>query len=217
MKTVIRLRRTAFCLLFIFIVISCGKKTETEVDKQTTKTDTVPPKTDPVVESVFANVSPVESDPSAIAPVEFRSRLNEVFMEYTHLKQALVKADSTDAIMQTNQLKKSLTNIKGETLSDKLKKDWEVVNDKIKECCKAITSTENIDKQRKNFSKITAVVSDIVKKFGLKGRTVYFLHCGDKKAGNWMADTKDISNPYLGLTKPEEKPCVEVKEALKFE
>jgi len=216
MKAIRFLLLPAIIVCFL-LVSSCNKKTDTEVDKQTTKTDTVTQKQNPVVESIFANVSPAETDPSAIAPVEFRTRLNEVFMEYTHLKQALVKADSTDAIMQTNQLKKSLINIKGETLSDKLKKEWEIVNGKIEECCKAITASENIDKQRKNFAKITAVVSDIVKKFGLKGRTVYFLYCGDKKAGNWLADTKDIGNPYLGTTKPQEKPCVEVKEALKFE
>jgi hypothetical protein len=61
---------------------------------------------------------------------------------------------------------------------------------------------------------MTDIMTELVKKFGFKSRTVYLMYCPDKKAGYWLVDTKDISNPYLGLSG---RRCVEVKEAWKFE
>lgn len=203
-------------LLSIFFLNSCTKKSETDKSTLPTK-DTTSKVEDPYVENLFKSVTVNSTDNSVLAPEEFRIRLNETFMEYTHLKQALAENDSTQAIMQTNQMKKTIGNLKTELLNDKLKQEWDKLNIKIEECCKGITTTENIEKQRKKFTEITAIISELVKNFGLKNKTVYTLNCTDKKAGSWLVDTKDISNPYLGKLKPDEKPCAEVKEAVKFE
>ncbi len=204
-------------ILLSFAISSCTKQSETDKVETTEQKDTVAEKLEPAVESVFAGSAPVAVADSLIAPVEFRGKLNEVLLEYIHMKQALAKNDSTDALMQSNQLKRALTNIEGAGLSDKQKNKWGKVSAKIEKCCREVTLDENLTNQRKAFSKMSDIMTDLTKEFGFKNRTVYLMYCSDKKAGNWLVDTKDIDNPYLGVLAPEEKPCAEVKEAWKFE
>lgn len=200
---------TSFLLLMFS---SCTKQSGDKTGKDTSSTKNTESKIlDPAVEAVFSKITPSEADNVSLAPAEFRMSLNEMFTEYIHLKQALAKSDSVDAIMQTNQLKKSMANIKPGILDESMKKNWDAMNIKIEECCKGITTTENLEKQRKKFSDITGIITELVKKFGLKNRTVYILNCPEVKSGLWLSDTKDIGNPYLGGTK-----CAELKEALKF-
>lgn len=205
-----------FIIFISFAICSCTKQSETDKDKSSDKKDTVSQKLDPAVESVFAGSAPVAPADSLIAPPDFRGKLNEVLLEYIHMKQALVKNDSTDALMQSNQLKRALTNIKGAGLNDKKKEEWGKVSEKIDKCCKEITLDEKLANQRKAFSKMSDIMTELVKNFGFINRTVYLMYCADKKAGHWLVDTKDIGNPYLGVTKTEEKPCAEVKEAWEF-
>lgn len=197
-----------------FTLSSCTKQSETDKDKKSEQTDTLAQKLDPAVESVFANANPVSAADTAIAPVEFRSQLNEVLLEYIEIKQALSNNDSTKALMKTNQIKRTLTNIKDSGLNDKLKEEWKKESEKIEKCCKEVTISEKLESQRKAFSKMTDIMTGLAKKFGFKNRTVYLMYCADKKAGYWLVDTKDIGNPYLGKT---DKPCVELKEAWKFQ
>jgi hypothetical protein len=200
---------TAFLLL---IFSACTKQAGNQTGKDTASSkNSVSKVQDPAVEAVFGNVNPSEADNALLAPVEFRVSLNDMFTEYIHLKQALANSDSVEAIMQTNQLKKSMANVKPGILDEPMKKNWDAMNVKIEECCKGITSSENIEKQRKKFSEITGIITELVKKFGLKNRTIYVLNCPDVKSGMWLSDTKDIGNPYLGG-----KKCAELKEALKF-
>ena len=200
---------TSFLLLMFG---SCTKQSGDQTGKDSASSkNNVSKIQDPAVEAVFSKIIPSEADNVSLAPVEFRMSLNEMFTEYIHLKQALAKSDSVDAIMQTNQLKKSMASIKPGILDEPMKKNWDALNIKIEECCKGITSTENLEKQRKKFSDITGIITELVKKFGLKNRTVYILNCPEVKSGLWLSDTKDIGNPYLGGNK-----CAELKEALKF-
>jgi Protein of unknown function (DUF3347) len=205
-------------VLSCFLISSCTKQSDTDTEKKSAgETDTAKIKPDPQIESVFANVNPAPADTSAIATEEFRGKLNEVLLEYIHMKQALAKNDSTDALMQSNQMKRALTNIKGTSLIEEKKKQWEAISEKVKKCCKDVTANEKLANQRKAFSKLTDIMTEIVKKFGFKDRIIYLLNCPDKNAGSWLVDTKAIDNPYLGKINEGEKPCAEVKEAWKFE
>jgi transcriptional regulator of acetoin/glycerol metabolism len=199
----------------IFIVSSCNKQTDQNKTQETK--DTATQKLDPKIEAAFSNVNPEVLPDSVLAPVDFRGKLNEVLLEYIQMKQALTDNDSTQALMKANQIKRTLSNLKNEKLVDKLKEKWGKESDKIEKCCKEVTLTEKIENQRKAFSRLTDIMRDIVKDFGFKNRTIYLIYCDDKNAGYWLADTKDINNPYLGKIPEGEKPCAEVKEAWKFE
>jgi hypothetical protein len=204
-------------IILSLLIVSCTKQSETDKEKQTDKQDTVSEKLDPVIESVFAAASPVGVADSIIAPADFRSNLNEVLLDYIGMKLALSSNDSTKALMKANQIKRSLTNVKADVLNDDMKKKWEKQSEKIEKCCKEVTLNENITSQRKAFSKLTDIMTDLTKDFGFRNRTIYLMHCPDKSAGYWIVDTKDIDNPYLGKTQEGEKPCAELKEAWKFE
>jgi len=215
------MKASKLLLLLIFILTlvfgSCTKESETDKNKVSEQKDSVTQKVDPAVETVFASANPVPAVDSAIAPIEFRSQLNEVLLEYIEIKQALTNGDSTKALMKSNQIKRTLTNIKDSGLNDKLKEAWQKESEKIEKCCKDMAFSEKLDNQRKSLTKLTDIMTDITKVFGFKNRTVYLMYCSDKKAGYWLVDTKDISNPYLGKTSEGEKPCAEVKESWKFE
>jgi len=202
-------------IISCFLICSCTKESDT--DKTTESKDTTAEKLDAAVEAVFDNVNPAVLPDSEIAPVDFRSKLNEVLLEYIEMKQALTDNDSTEALMKANQIKRTLSNLKDAELDEKMKEKWGKQSDKIEKCCKEVTLTEKIDNQRKAFSKLTDIMTDITKDFGFKGRTIYLIYCADKNAGYWLVDTKDIGNPYLGKMPEGEKPCAEVKEAWKFE
>jgi hypothetical protein len=202
-------------IISCFLVSSCTKESETDKTKESK--DTTTEKLDPAVEAVFANVNPDVLPDSEIAPVDFRGKLNEVLLEYIEMKQALTENDSTEALMKANQIKRTLSNLENTALDEKMKEKWVKQSDKIEKCCKQVTLNENIDNQRKAFSKLTDIMTEITKDFGFKDRTIYLIYCSDKNAGYWIADTKDIGNPYFGKTKEGEKPCAEVKEAWKFE
>lgn len=202
-------------IISCFIISSCTKGPDT--NKTTESKDTTAKKIDPAVEAVFANVNPAVLPDSEIAPVDFRGKLNEVLLEYIEMKQALTDNDSTEALMKANQIKRTLSNLKNATLDEKMKEKWAKQSDKIEKCCKQVTLNENINNQRKAFSKLTDIMAEITKDFGFRGRTIYLVYCSDKNAGYWLVDTKDIGNPYLGKMTEGEKPCAKVKEAWKFE
>jgi len=204
-------------IILTLVFSSCTKQDKTDKDKQSEQKDTVTEKLDPAVESVFAGTVPVPATDSLIAPVEFRGKLNEVLLDYIGMKLALASDDSTQALMKANQIKRTLTNIKTDVLDDKMKAKWEKESDNIEKCCKEVTLNEKIDNQRKAFSKLTDIMTDITKDFGFKNRTVYLMYCSEKNAGYWLVDTKDIDNPYLGKAPEGEKPCAEVKGSWKFE
>lgn len=204
-------------IILIFVFGSCTEQSESDKDKISGQKDTVAQQIDPAVETVFAGANPVQAVDTEIAPVEFRSQLNEVLLEYIEIKQALTDNDSTKALMKSNQIKRTLTNIKDSGLNDKLKEAWKKESEKIEKCCKEMTISEKIDNQRKAFSKMTDIMTGLAKNFGFKNRTVYLMYCSDKKAGYWLVDTKDIGNPYLGKISEGEKPCAEIKEAWMFE
>jgi hypothetical protein len=62
----------------------------------------------------------------------------------------------------------------------------------------------------------------IVKTFGLDGKTVYHITCTGGKNWSWLTDKKDSSNPYTGDAKPASAgktlppKCGEIKEAWQF-
>jgi hypothetical protein len=204
-------------LILALVLGSCTKQSETDKDKLSEKKDSATQKLDLAVETVFAGANPVAPADTSIAPVEFRGKLNEVLLDYIGMKQALSTDDSTKALMKANQIKRSLTNVKADVLTENMKEKWNKQSEKIEKCCKDVTLNENIVSQRKAFAKLTDIMTEITKEFGFRGRTIYLMHCADKNAGYWIVDTKDSDNPYLGKTHEGEKPCAEVKEAWKFE
>ena len=141
--------------------------------------------------------------------------IRDIVYGYLQLKNALVVDNAKDASNAGKILSESLKNFNKETLTPDQKKNYEEVEADIKEHAKHIE--DNADKiihQREHFEMLSKDMYDLVKAFGA-GQTLYKDHCpmyNDGKGANWLSETKEIKNPYLGKKMPD---CGTVKEELK--
>jgi hypothetical protein len=100
-------------------------------------------------------------------------------------------------------------------LSAEQKKIYEDIENDAKEHAEHIgKSVGNIKHQREHFDILSKNMYDLVKTFGA-GQKLYYDHCpmyNNNKGADWISETKEISNPYLGK---KMSSCGTVKEELK--
>jgi hypothetical protein len=71
----------------------------------------------------------------------------------------------------------------------------------------------NIKHQREHFDMLSKDIYELAKSFGA-GQSLYYDHCpmyNNGKGANWLSESKEIHNPYLGKAMPD---CGTVKETL---
>ena len=154
---------------------------------------------------------------SDIAPLNVRIIFNELFRQYSAVKDALVYNNSS--LANINALKlledmKSMTNG-----IDVLNKDdrWLMFINNYENIRRKIESATFISDQRFLFNEISVGMMKFIKQFGLSDKTVYLMQCAtDTPVGNalWLTDSRDTKNPYLGLQ--NDTTCAKVKEVWKF-
>ncbi|RIA09343.1 uncharacterized protein DUF3347 [Flavobacteriaceae bacterium MAR_2010_72] len=105
---------------------------------------------------------------------------------YIKLKDALVKSDVKQASLNASEFSKSLEIDSGF-------KD----NKSLSEAVEKIGKTNDIEKQREAFSKVSTILWDLVKPDAQIKDTVYYQYCPMKKA-YWLSLNKEIKNPYYG-------------------
>jgi hypothetical protein len=143
---------------------------------------------------------------------------------YFDLKGAFVEADTAAVKSSATHFLSSLDNLK----LDELKNDsiptlsgaQQFVGE-IKSGTTNILIENNITKMRHEFSKISENLYPLLNTIGYEGQKVYWQNCpmafGDQEA-NWLSNTSEIINPYLGKHHPEFKGsmlnCGEVKDSL---
>ena len=72
----------------------------------------------------------------------------------------------------------------------------------------------NIGHQREHFDTLSQEVYELVKATGA-GQKLYYTNCpmyNNNKGANWLSETKEVSNPYLGKAM---LTCGSIKEELK--
>jgi uncharacterized protein DUF3347 len=140
--------------------------------------------------------------------------VREIVQGYLQLKNALVTDNGKEAANAGKALSESMKTFNKATLNPSQKKAYEDVEGDIKEHAEHIG--ENGDKiahQREHFEMLSKDIYDFVKTFGA-GQTLYKDYCpmyNDKKGANWISETKEIKNPYLGKKMPT---CGTVKEVI---
>jgi hypothetical protein len=210
-----------------------GEKLDTAVQKIGEGVDTLAQKLSDIgVDSIFKDVKVTEVDTSGLAAESFRSKLNEVFNDYEDLKEALAENDTSDAVMQSNQLKKSLENVMDEDLSENQKTSWAKNKTNLEKSASEIASATTIANQRKSFAGLTNEMLNVIKAFGLHDKTIYHLECPGMGGGSWLTDSRTTDNPYGGTPATEtaaktgdttatdkdiKKECASVKEAWEFD
>ncbi|CAM4205160.1 Protein of unknown function [Pedobacter westerhofensis] len=139
----------------------------------------------------------------------------EVISAYLELKNALTKDDDKTAAQAAKSLVEAINVVDKASLSTEQSKVFTDIADDAKEHAEHIGSNAgNIKHQREHFETLSQEIYDLVKAGGSAGQKLYYDNCpmyNNGKGGNWLSDTKDIQNPYLGKEMPT---CGSVKEEL---
>ena len=152
---------------------------------------------------------------SATTVTNSNMAINNMVKAYLELKNALANDNSKDAATAGSEMQKAVENADPATFSADQKKIFaDVKDDAIEHAEHIAANASNIAHQREHFETLSKDLYDMVKVFGT-GQTLYQTHCpmyNNNKGANWLSETKDIKNPYLGA---KMSTCGEVKEELK--
>lgn len=141
--------------------------------------------------------------------------VSEVVTAYLQLKNALVSDNGKNAATAAKNITVSMQKIDPVSATVEQKKVYNDIKDDIMEHAEHIsTNGDKVAHQREHFDLLSADMYDLVKIFNA-GQTLYQDHCpmyNDGKGANWLSESKEIKNPYLGKKMPN---CGTIKEELK--
>ena len=147
--------------------------------------------------------------------VKFQEQLKMVFNNYIKLKDALVKDDVDDVIIEAKNTLSSLTKVDMKLLKDeKAHTDWMVLNKEIESSVSSISEETNIKAQRSHFKRLSMHLISTIETFGIDEK-VYSQYCpmaDNNNGAYWLSEQEKVINPYFGeamLTCGEVKQVIE--------
>ena len=155
----------------------------------------------------------------------FNNSVAEAMNAYFEMKNAFVNADTAKA---KESCKKFITLIDSIKL-DELKKDtasiFETAKDNlnsVKLNAESLLKQTDITEMRQDFRMVSEMLYPAFKVINYEGPKMYWQNCpmafGDEKEGNWISNSQEILNPYLGKNHPEFKAtmlhCGSIKDTI---
>ena len=147
--------------------------------------------------------------------VKFQEQLKIVFNNYIKLKDALVKDDADDVIIEAKNTLSSLTKVDIKLLKDeKAHTDWMVLHKEIKSSVSSISEETNIKAHRSHFKRLSMHLTSAIETFGINEK-VYSQYCpmaDNNNGAYWLSKQEKVINPYFGeamLTCGEVKQVIE--------
>ena len=180
----------------------------------------------------FSNTSPSNSGPKQ-APVTLKKHSNvfndgiaAAMKSYFDVSNALVNADTAKAKESTRKFIQLMDSIPMTELKNDTASIYEVAMgsfSSIKANAGSLLAQPNITEMRKDFSMVSENLYPFFKVVNYEGEKMYWQNCpmafGDDKGANWISETKEVVNPYLGKNHPEFKStmlhCGMVKDTIK--
>lgn len=139
---------------------------------------------------------------------------SEILTNYLKVKNALTNDNDSEAAEAASELVKAFESMDKAALTAEQTKVYNDVEADAREHAEHIASNAgNIVHQREHFETLSQEVYELVKATGA-GQKLYYTNCpmyNDNKGANWLSETKDIENPYLGQAM---LTCGSVKEEL---
>jgi hypothetical protein len=158
---------------------------------------------------------------------EFNNSIEQVIAEYLNVKDAFIESDTSSvkkhAVAFVNMLDKiPLEELKKDTSNGIYESMVTNVND-LKLNMTSIANGRTLHDMRQDFSMVTELLYPSFKLISYEGRTLYLQNCpmafGEDKGANWISNTNEILNPYMGKKHPEYKAtmlhCGEVMDSIK--
>ena len=155
----------------------------------------------------------------------FNASIDSLLNGYFTLKSAFVEADSAQVklaakkiLLLANQL--NLTELKKDTAGIAETVGMQL-ND-IKANAESLLNQNSLTEMRQDFRMVSESLYPLLKTIHYEGATLYWQNCpmafGEDKEANWISNTAEIINPYMGKHHPEFKTamlhCGEVKDSI---
>ena len=156
----------------------------------------------------------------------FNKSLDSTLTAYFSIKDAFVDADTMKIKIAVSGFLIQLDKLP----LDELKKDTNIILDvvsgqlaDIRANAVSISSGKDITAMRRDFSSVNENIYPLLKTIHYSGNTLYWQNCpmafGENQPANWISNTEEIVNPYLGKNHPEYKGtmlhCGEVMDSIK--
>jgi len=161
----------------------------------------------------------------AVHSGEFNKSISAVVTQYLSLKDAFVNADTSTIKAEEKKLITVIDSIK----IDELKKDttgiFQSAQAQLSDIISnadAILKETDITEMRQDFRMVSENLFPLLKTIHYEGVKLYWQNCpmafGEGKDANWISNTEEIFNPYLGKNHPEFKGtmlhCGEIKDTI---
>jgi len=141
--------------------------------------------------------------------------VKEIVSSYLELKNAFANDNDKDAAAAGSSMVQAFSKFDKASLTPDQSKVYTDIEDDAKEHAEHIgKNAGNIKHQREHFEMLSKDIYQLVKTFG-SGQVLYYDHCpmyNNNKGADWISETKEIKNPYLGKSMPN---CGVIKEEIK--
>jgi hypothetical protein len=172
---------------------------------------------------------PTGEKQAAIATKKHSDKFNNsvaiMMNEYFAMQNAFIDADTLKAKESCKKFIALVDSVDFNELKDdsvKIVENAKMFFGNVKANAESLVMQTDITEMRKDFSGISDNLYPAFKSVHYTGSTIYWQNCpmafGEGKEANWMSNTKEIKNPYMGKNHPTYKgtmlECGSVKETI---
>ncbi|MEO7444703.1 MAG: DUF3347 domain-containing protein [Ferruginibacter sp.] len=156
----------------------------------------------------------------------FNTRIDNLVTAYLQTKDAFVSADTAGAKNNTRNFLKQLDALPlSELKNNDLVYQTALANaGDLKSNAESLLAQPNVTEMRKDFSSLTEIMyPSFLRTVNYDGEKLYLQNCpmafDDEVGANWISNSVEIVNPYLGSNHPKYKAgmlhCGEIKDTIK--
>jgi hypothetical protein len=156
----------------------------------------------------------------------FNTSITAVMNSYFNLKSAFVDADTLKIKEHNRTFLTLIDSVKWDAVKNDTSAIYQSANvfiNDIKANAVAMLGETDITEMRQDFRMVSENLYPFLKTIQYEGQTLYWQNCpmafGENTEANWISNTKEIINPYMGKNHPEYKSamlhCGETKDTIK--
>ena len=162
----------------------------------------------------FAHKELVVLDDPVEAPGEFTGDLEALYGLYRELAQAFVGDEAARADGVAGRMRRAVGGIDSSGLDAAASAAWQGHEGVMRTSLHQLTLAAGIEEKREHFSHLSEAMYCALRSFGGLDHAVYVAYCpmaANERGAYWLADDREISNPYMGSKMAR---CGEVKEVI---
>lgn len=146
---------------------------------------------------------------------EFNDQISSLINSYMAMKNAFVDADTSEIKTKTAGFIASADSLHLDELKEKDSSIFMAVQQNISDIkanARPILEEKDITEMRHDFSMVSENLYPFLKTIGYEGEKLYWQNCpmafGEDKPANWLSNSSQINNPYLGKKDPVYKSAM---------